>query len=58
MYGNPPAEAGPLAGVTVQESTLYEDYLTAMDWDPVTMKPSKSKLIELDMEDVAEALWP
>ena len=29
-----------------------------MDWDPESGKPSKRKLLELGLKDVAEALWP
>ena len=58
LFGNPPQEVGPLAGIAIDEDALNSDYLAAMDWDPETAKPSRSKLIELDMEDVAEALWP
>jgi hypothetical protein len=58
MFGKPPREVGPLAGITLDEDGLNEDYLIAMDWDLETAKPSKKKLIELDMEDVAKVLWP
>jgi len=29
-----------------------------MDWDLKTAKPSKKKLLELGLEDVAKVLWP
>jgi hypothetical protein len=29
-----------------------------MDWDRITTKPSKKKLLELGLEDVAKELWP
>jgi hypothetical protein len=29
-----------------------------MDWDLKTAKPSKKKLLELGLEDVARELWP
>ena len=57
-YREPPPEKGPLAGVTVDRETLYREFLTAMDWDLKTAKPSKKKLLELGMEDVAKVLWP
>jgi aldehyde:ferredoxin oxidoreductase len=38
--------------------TMARDYLAAMDWDLNTAKPSKKKLLELGLKDVAEALWP
>jgi len=37
-----------------------QDYwnLGALDWDRTTTKPSKKKLEELGLEDVAKDLWP
>jgi aldehyde:ferredoxin oxidoreductase len=58
VLGKPPQKEGPLAGVTVDEDTLIKDCLTAMDWDLKTAKPSKKKLLELGLEDVAKVLWP
>ena len=58
IIGIPPKTAGPSAGVTVDEATLDRAYLTAMDWDVKTTKPSKEKLLELGLEDVARELWP
>ena len=29
-----------------------------IDWDPKTAKPSKKKLLELGLDDVAKELWP
>jgi aldehyde:ferredoxin oxidoreductase len=56
LLGRPPQEEGPLAGVTVDEDTLVKEYLSAMDWDPKTAKPSKKRLQELGLEDVAREL--
>jgi len=58
VYGYPPPKKGPLAGITVDEETLDSEYLAAMDWDLKTAKPSKKKLLELGLDDVAKALWP
>ena len=58
LLGKPPQKEGPLAGVTVDEDTMAKEYLTAMDWDLKTAKPSKKKLQELGLEDVAKDLWP
>jgi aldehyde:ferredoxin oxidoreductase len=57
VVGNPPKEEGPTAGVTVDEDTIYSEYLAAMDWNLKTAKPSKKKLQELGLEDVARELW-
>jgi aldehyde:ferredoxin oxidoreductase len=58
VLGKPPLKEGPVAGVTVDEDTMIKEYLTAMDWDLKTAKPSKKKLLELGLADVAQALWP
>ncbi len=58
VMGRPPLKEGPLAGLTVDENTMIKEYLTAMDWDLTTAKPSKKKLLELGLSDVAQELWP
>ncbi len=55
--GVPPLKEGPVANVTVPVDDLVKDYYQAMDWDPETGKPSKKKLEELGLGDVAEDLW-
>jgi hypothetical protein len=39
------------------EAQVYWN-LGALDWDRVTTKPSKKKLLELGLDDVAKELWP
>ncbi len=56
--GAPPLEEGPVAKVTVDADTLRAEYFKAMDWDPETGKPSKKKLEELGLDDIARELWP
>lgn len=58
IAGKPPKEEGPLKGITLDEETMDREYLEAMDWDLATAKPSKKKLLELGLEDVARILWP
>jgi len=58
VLGEPPLKEGPVAGVTLDEDTLIKEYLTAMDWDLETAKPSRRKLLELGLADVAQELWP
>ncbi|MFC2016592.1 aldehyde ferredoxin oxidoreductase family protein [Chloroflexota bacterium] len=58
ILGRPAQKEGPLAGVTVDEDILDKEYLTAMDWDSKTAKPSKKRLQELGLDDVAKELWP
>jgi aldehyde:ferredoxin oxidoreductase len=58
MVGNPPLEEGPVAHVTVDVETMVAEYYKAMDWDLETGKPSKQKLLELGLDDVAQEFWP
>lgn len=58
ITGNPPQKAGPLADVTVDIGAQIYSNLEALDWDPETTKPSKKKLLELGLDDVAIDLWP
>jgi len=44
--------------MSVDEEAMAREYLAFMDWDPETTKPSKKRLSELHMEDVAAILWP
>jgi len=58
IIGRPPPTAGPLAGMTADiEAQVYWN-LGALDWDRVTTKPSKAKLLSLGLDDVAKDLWP
>ena len=46
-------------GLSALNSTLKrEERYGAMDWDLETGKPSKKKLLELGLEDVAREFWP
>ena len=58
IVGKPPYETGPLAGVTADIEAQNYWNLGALDWDRVTTKPSKKKLLELGLEDIAKELWP
>jgi aldehyde:ferredoxin oxidoreductase len=58
VIGDPPLQEGPLAGVKVDMESPIQDYLTSMDWDIETGKPSKSKLRQLGLDDIATQLWP
>jgi len=58
MLGNPPLKEGPTAGRYCDVDLMERDYYTAMDWDTSTGKPSKRKLEQLGLEDVATALYP
>jgi aldehyde:ferredoxin oxidoreductase len=58
VIGVPPLTAGPLAGVTAATDSVIYWNLGALDWDRVTTKPSKAKLLSLGLDDVAADLWP
>ncbi|MBA7647834.1 hypothetical protein ES703_55613 [subsurface metagenome] len=58
IIGRPPQKEGPLAGVSSDiEAQAYWN-LGALDWDRKTTKPSKRKLLELGLDDIARELWP
>jgi aldehyde:ferredoxin oxidoreductase len=56
LVGEPPMEAGPHAGVKLDVETLQREYLEACGWDQATSKPSRAKLEELGLKDVADAI--
>ncbi len=58
LLGIPPHTCGPLQGKTVDKDTLINEFLTEMDWDLSNAKPSKRKLIELGLDDVARLMHP
>lgn len=57
VSGNPPPQAGPTAGRSAEVETMRRDYLEARGWDTTTGKPSRDKLLELGLDDVAKELW-
>ncbi len=58
IIGRPPLKEGPLAGASPDiEAQIYWG-LGALDWSRVTTKPSRKKLLELGIDDVADELWP
>ena len=57
IVGNPPLTEGPLAGVTADIEAQIYWCLGALDWDRVTTKPSKTKLISLGLDDVAKDMY-
>jgi aldehyde:ferredoxin oxidoreductase len=58
IIGDPPQTEGPLAGVRADIEAQVYWLLGALDWDRITTKPSKQKLLSLGLNDVAEELWP
>lgn len=58
MRGVPAKTEGARAGLTFTHDEVYNDYLELMDWDRATAKPSRAKLVELGLDDIADILWP
>ena len=58
VIGRPPLTIGPLAGVISDIEAQNHWALGALDWDRITTKPSKAKLLSLGLDDVAKDLWP
>jgi aldehyde:ferredoxin oxidoreductase len=56
LIGKTPQETGPHQGVTLDTEALEKEFLQACDWDLETAKPSRRKLEELGLQDVAEAI--
>jgi aldehyde:ferredoxin oxidoreductase len=57
MLGKPPLTVGPTAGKTVDQEMVAREFCQAMDWDTKTAKPSRQKLSELGMDEVAKVIW-
>jgi aldehyde:ferredoxin oxidoreductase len=51
--GKPSLKDGPLKDVTVNFKPLHNDFLDCIGWDKETAVPTKAKLMELGLEDVA-----
>ncbi|MFC2070763.1 aldehyde ferredoxin oxidoreductase C-terminal domain-containing protein, partial [Chloroflexota bacterium] len=58
IIGTPPQAEGPLSGVTCDIEAEIDKNLKELDWDLKTTKPSKKKLLELGLDDIARDLWP
>jgi aldehyde:ferredoxin oxidoreductase len=56
--GEPPLEAGPLSGITIDHVKLGGNFFAAMGWDLETGRPSREALEAMGgMEDVARDLY-
>jgi aldehyde:ferredoxin oxidoreductase len=56
LWGAQALEAGPHKDVSLDTKTLEQEFLAAAGWDADTATPSRKKLEELDIADVAEAI--
>ncbi|MBC6939680.1 MAG: hypothetical protein DWB59_06585 [Anaerolineae bacterium] len=52
-----PYPDGAAAGYVIPFDEMLEAYYEARGWDKTTGKPSKEKLLELGMEEIARDLW-
>ena len=50
--------AAKILRVTSDIEGQIKENLKALDWDQVTTKPSRKKLLELGMDDIAAEIWP
>ncbi len=50
MKGVPPMDAGPVAGITIDEQSLAREYRKAMGWDPESGQPTNDTLRRLGIE--------
>ena len=57
IAGRPPIDGGPLKGVTLDEERIVNEFLDAMDWDRGTTMPSRKKLEELGLLDLASDIY-
>ncbi len=57
LLGKPPLTAGPHRDVTIEEGPLFEEYFASAGWDIETGRPTRGKLMELGLGDIADELW-
>ena len=50
MKGCLPMDAGPVAGVTIDDQSLAHEYRKAMGWDPESGQPKDDTLKRLGLE--------
>ena len=55
--GKPPLEAGPLAGITVDNEKLGDNFFNTLGWDKQSGKPPLEELKKLGMDEVARDLY-
>ena len=53
-----PLEEGSTFGRSPDMEVMLKDYYDFRKWDWDTGKPTRAKLVELGLEDIAEDLWP
>jgi len=53
-----PHKEGSAEGVVAKLDEMLPEYLRLRGWDPLTHKPTRTKLEELRLHGIAEDLWP
>ncbi|KJS23241.1 MAG: hypothetical protein VR72_02290 [Clostridiaceae bacterium BRH_c20a] len=56
-YGHPPQGRGPLGEVSLPINELGKEFFEAQGFDPETGWPTKERLVELRLEDVAKEIY-
>ncbi|MEX0749270.1 MAG: aldehyde ferredoxin oxidoreductase C-terminal domain-containing protein, partial [Dehalococcoidia bacterium] len=56
LWGAQALEAGPHKDLSLDTKTLEQEFLAAAGWDAATATPSRKKLEELEIGDVADAI--
>jgi len=54
MKGFPPMDAGPVAGITIDEQSLAREYRKAMGWDSESGQPTNDTLRRLGLETLVK----
>ena len=57
VLGHPPFEKGPHAGVSIDRDVWINSCFAEAGWDKETGRPTRVKLEDLGLRDVAEELW-
>jgi len=57
IFGKEPLKEGPNKGINIDVEAMIQEYLEYADWDPVTTIPSKKKLLDLGLEEVAKTFY-
>jgi aldehyde:ferredoxin oxidoreductase len=58
IIGKPQLTTGPVKGITADLDAQVMWNMGALDWDRLTAKPSKAKLLSLGLDDVAKVIYP
>ena len=57
ILGRPPLERGPLAGIALDNEAMLSDYYSYLGWNPKSGWPTRERLQQLGLSDVAATLY-